>query len=407
MKLGARVLYVFVVCFIYACNAGNTANIHTDSAAANKIVLGTIDSLHSKALGEDRTIWIYTPNSFTFSQFTAQKQYPVVYLLDGEAHFLSFCGMLEHLSEENSSHSCPDMIVVGIINKHRILDLTHEKDTTNTEPNGGGEHFDSFLQKELIPYVDEHYHPAPFRMLIGHSLAGLFALQTLATSPTLFNAIIAIDPSMGWNEGRTKANIERQIRLNQYTKTALFIGVANTMNTEIPIKHIIKDTSKENLHMQLNLIFIEELRKMTGINLRWDYNYYENEDHQSVTIRAMYDGLHFIFRTYPFHAAGRLLDKDTPADSAVKILQNHYSEVSEALKYKALPPEKLVYSLANQSHQKGQFEKAEALLLLNTHSYPTGVSAYRALAGFYNKIGQKTLAGTNLHIADSLATANN
>jgi predicted alpha/beta superfamily hydrolase len=44
------------------------------------------------------------------------SRYPVVYLLDGDAHFQSVVGMIQQLSEANGNMNCPGMIVVALPN---------------------------------------------------------------------------------------------------------------------------------------------------------------------------------------------------------------------------------------------------------------------------------------------------
>ncbi|MEO6288741.1 MAG: alpha/beta hydrolase-fold protein, partial [Ginsengibacter sp.] len=78
----------------------------------NKIILGTIDSIDSKILHENRKVWVYIPNSGP-NDIYSKQHYPVVYLLDGDAHFYSVVGMIQQLSSVNGNTICPEMIVVG------------------------------------------------------------------------------------------------------------------------------------------------------------------------------------------------------------------------------------------------------------------------------------------------------
>src|SRR5450755_1302956 len=89
----------------------------------NKIVIGTIDSINSRILNEQRKVWVYVPNSGS-NDFYSKQRYPVVYLLDGDAHFYSVVGMIQQLSSVNGNTICPQMIVVGIPNTDRTRDLT-------------------------------------------------------------------------------------------------------------------------------------------------------------------------------------------------------------------------------------------------------------------------------------------
>lgn len=38
----------------------------------------------------------------------------------------------------------------------------------------------------------------PYRILVGHSRGGLFAVDTFVEQPELFNAYVAISPSLWW-----------------------------------------------------------------------------------------------------------------------------------------------------------------------------------------------------------------
>jgi hypothetical protein len=50
--------------------------------------IGQKMSIHSEILNETRDVWIYLPPNYTDKYFQAQ-QYPVLYVLDGDAHFHS------------------------------------------------------------------------------------------------------------------------------------------------------------------------------------------------------------------------------------------------------------------------------------------------------------------------------
>jgi len=89
----------------------------------NKIVIGQVDSIYSNILKEQRKIWIYTP-TLTSGNYDSTKRYPVLYLLDGDAHFTSVVGLVQQLSQANGNTVLPEMIIVGILNTDRTRDLT-------------------------------------------------------------------------------------------------------------------------------------------------------------------------------------------------------------------------------------------------------------------------------------------
>lgn len=154
------------------------------------ITIGKKEVIHSKVLSENRTLWIYTPN-ITSKNPNPDMRYPVLYLLDGEAHFYSTVGIIQQLSQANGNGVLPEMIVVGIENTNRFRDLVPSDNLTKPNP------FIDFLSTELIPHIDRNYNTAPYKILVGHSLGGLMAVDILTNFPDLFNAYIAIDPRCG------------------------------------------------------------------------------------------------------------------------------------------------------------------------------------------------------------------
>lgn len=166
------------------------------SAQSNDIVIGKIDTLTSTVLNEQRKIWVYVPESADESLYT-KETYPVVYLLDGDAHFYPTVGMVHQLSTVNGNTVSPKMIVAGIPNTNRMRDLSPSKPNPGDDPlmppamlpnTGGGENFMKFIETELIPYVEANYPTEPYRTFVGHSLGGLMVMHAFLKTPELFNA---------------------------------------------------------------------------------------------------------------------------------------------------------------------------------------------------------------------------
>ncbi|MBC8320715.1 MAG: hypothetical protein H8E34_08335 [Bacteroidetes bacterium] len=68
----------------------------------------------------------------------------------------------------------PEIIVVAITNVDRTRDFTPAH--TKARPtSGGAKKFHAFLEKELIPMIEENYKASPYKIIMGHSLGGTFA----------------------------------------------------------------------------------------------------------------------------------------------------------------------------------------------------------------------------------------
>jgi enterochelin esterase-like enzyme len=63
--------------------------------------------LQSESLNEERLYWVHLPPSYD-EALSAQRRYPVIYLLDGETHLHMTVGMVEFMSAGtygNNAHS--------------------------------------------------------------------------------------------------------------------------------------------------------------------------------------------------------------------------------------------------------------------------------------------------------------
>ena len=93
-------------------------------AATNSVTIGAADTMWSATLKENRRYVVYTPPSYNDSTFQPRR-YPVLYLLDGDAHFHSVTGLIQILgSGVNATFVLPEMIVVAIPNTNRTRDMT-------------------------------------------------------------------------------------------------------------------------------------------------------------------------------------------------------------------------------------------------------------------------------------------
>ena len=145
-------------------------------------------TIDSKILGEARSVLIRTPASYA----TGARSYPVLYLTDGDRQLPHTAATIDFLTREGRM---PEVILVGITNTDRTRDLTptHVDQTAldgqqfRFPTSGGADKFLSFIETELIPYVEANYRTEPFRILAGHSFGGLFAMHALLSRPRLFN----------------------------------------------------------------------------------------------------------------------------------------------------------------------------------------------------------------------------
>ena len=290
------------------------------SQNAGQIVIGTTHILDSNILNEEREYWVSLPESYN-NEGSSYKRYPVLIVLDGNAHFKSITGMVNYMSSgNNGNRRIPEMIVVAIQNVNRRRDFTPDKTITKrANDSGGGDKFLSFLEDELIPELDQKYRTNQYRILFGHSLGGLLATHAYMKEKTLFNSFIAVDPSFGtWDaetmDKKLDAVTEQSFERFMYLATANW-GKRNIRNRD---RHI-------RLYEALN-------SKCKG-EFPAKLEYFENENHGSVPIIAFHNGISAIFEGYGISY------RDVESKEQ---LTQHFQSFSQRLSWDFSPPEYLV-----------------------------------------------------------------
>ena len=360
-------------------------SLSSRSQTDNKIVIGKVDSVYSTVLKEQRKVWVYLPNMKAGMQNPGQR-YPVVYLLDGDGHFESVVGMIQQLSQVNGNTIVPEMIIVGIPNTDRTRDLTPTHivsdppmmDSNFSKSTGGGENFTTFMEKELMPHIDSLYPTQPFRVLIGHSFGGLTVMNIITNHTKLFNAYIAIDPSMWYDKEQFLKATQKKIAAQKYNGTSLYMGIANTMSEGMTLEKLKKDTTADTRHIRSIFAMDKFIKANSQNGLKYASKYYGDDDHGSVPLISEYDGLRFIFSWYRFtFTRADFMDADI---GIVQRMKQHYQTISKEFGFKVSPPEMQVNGLGYNALSQKHYEKAAALFKMNIENYPGSGNVYDSYA---------------------------
>lgn len=385
---------------------GTLFHLYTFSQS-EEIVLGTIESLHSEILDEDRKLWIYVPKGNDNDVFTKQR-YPVVYLLDGDGHFFSVAGMIRQLSEVNANTVLPKMIVVGIPNTNRMRDLTPSKPQPGDDPfmspqalasAGGGADFMAFLEKELIPHIEANYRTEPFRMIIGHSLGGLTVMNILQNKPELFNAYVSIDPSMSWHKQKLLQEIKQNDFGESYRNKSLFMGFANTMAEGMDIASVKNDKSPNTFHIR-SILELDTYLESKKSHLDYEGVYYAEDNHGSVPLITEYDAFRYIFKGHTLSLGPE--DFMNPESDLAGKFKKHYQKLSDKFGYEKKPEEAFLNAIGYQFMQMNMHEKSEEIFKLNIHFYPNSFNVYDSIGDLYLAKGDKEKAKENFRKALSI-----
>ena len=181
------------------------SHVNAQGTESYKYSPSEIVTIHSKILNEDRKIYVHCPKP---DSTNLDKRFPVLYIMDGENHFELLAQYADYLSRPDVV-AIPKMIIVGIPNTDRRRDLTPTSSITDysgkpdsnnlTKPSGGNNNFLKFIYTELIPAIDTSYKTEPYKIFAGHSFGGLSSINCMLTHPDMFDAYIAVSPSLYWD----------------------------------------------------------------------------------------------------------------------------------------------------------------------------------------------------------------
>jgi predicted alpha/beta superfamily hydrolase len=338
-----------------------------------EVAIGKKYSIHSDILNEDRSYWIHLPNSYTEKVFSPKK-YPVLILLDGDAHFHSATGIIQFLG---SNGKIPEMIVVGIPNTDRTRDLTPThclkafdgKETDHFKNTGGGDNFLGFVHEELLPKIDSSYRTLPYKILVGHSLGGILAIHSFLSEKKTFNFYIAIDPAIWFDNHLLTRKVKADSTIKRNYESSLYISAANNSSAPIDTSGFRKAIDK----------FYSALKANSTSELNSKLQYFEKEDHGSVPLLSLYHGLEFCFEGFYL---SNVYDQD------ISVINEHYENLSKKLGLKLLPPEELINNIG---HYHFNFtkdrDKAMKFFAFNTQLYPDSYNVYDVQAEAYKVMG--------------------
>ncbi|WP_264551865.1 alpha/beta hydrolase [Flavobacterium sp. N2038] len=264
----------------------NTKSKSTETT--KPFVLGVIDELQSKELGENRILNIYLPEGYNPKD---NEKYPVIYLLDGSADedFIHISGLVQFNSFE-WINQVPKSIVVGIATVDRRRDFTFpttlEKDKTRFPTTGHSDKFIAFIEKELQPFIDKKYKTTTSKTIIGQSLGGLLETEILLKKPFLFNKYVIVSPSLWWNNG-SLLNSDSEIlheNFNQQTEVYIAVGKEGLTPTEIP----------RVMEVDANLL-AEKIKASKNKNIRVYFDYLPTENHGTILHPAVSNSFRFFY----------------------------------------------------------------------------------------------------------------
>jgi hypothetical protein len=139
------------------------------------------DPFESKILSDERKLKVFTPENYSI-----EKRYPVIYVLDEGHNFKTAAGFLK-LWSDLTYKNIPDCILVGIpLKNYEFLNLDKANAQTDL--------LKDYLTYDVIPFVKSNYSTSGFNVFIGKNAEADFSHNLVLEDNTPFSAIVSLEP---------------------------------------------------------------------------------------------------------------------------------------------------------------------------------------------------------------------
>ncbi|AOP17128.1 alpha/beta hydrolase [Bacillus licheniformis] len=228
--------------------------------------------------------------------------YPVIYLLDANSVFGTMVEALRMQSRRPDKTGVGTAVIVGIgyetdapFDRGRYYDFTLPEsgaelpmrpDGADWPEPGGAKAFLSFIEQQLKPEIEQKFTIDVKRQAIfGHSLGGLFVLQTLFTKPDLFQTYIAGSPSIHWHPSFFDKEHDFVSKLQEADgDVKVLLGAGELEKTH---KSGMNDNAKR---------LADRLAALESQGVRAEYHEFKGEGHISVLPVLISRALRFAFK---------------------------------------------------------------------------------------------------------------
>jgi predicted alpha/beta superfamily hydrolase len=170
-------------------------------------------SIHSTIISEDYTLYVLRTAAYD----TTNIQLPVLYMTDGDWNMTVAMNCFSMLRQDFNTR---EPLIVGIGygkgKNQRFRDLN---------PESGGPAFLTFIEKEVMPFINKKYRTNNEKAIYGYSMGGMFTTYILFNRPDLFDMVFIGAP--GYNGSHLMPAAKQYFNDHKDLKSKVFIGVGS------------------------------------------------------------------------------------------------------------------------------------------------------------------------------------
>lgn len=310
------------------------------------------ESFNSSKLGEKRDLKILLPRGYNQEEKT---KYPLVIVLDGDYLFEPIIGNIDYQSYWDDM---PECIVVGVKQADtRELDFSYSEETFL--PAHDGANFFEFIGMDLIPYIEDNFNVANFRMIVGHDLSANFLNYYLFKEFPIFKAYISLSPDFA-----PEMDTRLQERLAQLQEDTFYYLA----------------TADDDVNaLQEKIIAANELFKgIDNPKLHYRFDNFKDANHYSLVGLGIPKAINEIFTLYkPINKLEYIEKVLTYEGGPYNYLVKKYDDIKLFYGFEKKPIENDFRAVATAAKKLDNMEALESLSKMARKEYPDSmISAY-------------------------------
>jgi len=313
-------------------------------------------------LQERRTVNYYIPEDYS-----EEKKYPLILVLDGEYLFDQIVATSKFYSK---FHGMPESIVIGV---NQSENDSRDKDCSFDEASGlpteKGKQFFEFIGIELIPFVEKNYNTAPFKMFVGYDITANFGNFYLFKEASLFNSYVSISPTL-----------------------------APEMETRIPTRlgalkqkifyHLIIENEKNKSTTQ-TLTMNTAIKSLESEYLHYFFDQYDGADHISIVTYGIGKAFDDVFKMFKPISKKEYKEKIIPSDEPVfKYLEDKYATIEDFFGFKKATDLNDIMAIYAGCRKKEDFESLKPLSDLCKKEFPETMLGFYFEGEYYEQMGE-------------------
>jgi predicted alpha/beta superfamily hydrolase len=205
---------------------------------------------------------IYLPDDYDQSD----NKYPVIYLLDGDNHFIHSVTASKILQRNKRA---PKSIIIGISNNtgQRSRDAYTNRDN-----------FKKFVTEEVTHFVDKNYRTTEFRTIFGHSAMGLVTLDIFTSEFKNFDYYITASPAIDHTDEKLIQKIGQLVKSKKFTDRSLYFSVTDHKGELEGLTDGAKALEKS-------------IRTNAHSDFGWYFEFISGETHMTTPYLTIYQGI--------------------------------------------------------------------------------------------------------------------